>query len=104
MNKEWIDGWKEEIKMDSKEPKVSLIGSTSTSKNLDVALINSKCLTDYGSDKQPVLFVYSIINYHWYAGFKMNDKRFSVYPREQEHLLPGDFEFMVIDVEENFQI
>jgi len=47
MDKELIKGWKEEIGKDS----LSLNGLTSASKNLDVALNNSECHTDYGIDK-----------------------------------------------------
>jgi len=58
MNNEWIEDWKKEVGNEQK-----LHGSTSTSKNLDVALGFSQCATDYSDTKQAVLYVISIANY-----------------------------------------
>ncbi len=55
-------------------------GCTSTSKNMEVALGFSQCNTDYDDNKQAVLFVYSISNCNGFYGFRLNSKRYSVYP------------------------
>jgi len=57
-------------------------GSTSTSKNLDVALGFSKCDNYYTDDEQPVLFIYLIRNNNGFNGFRMTDKRYSMYSYE----------------------
>jgi len=77
LDKKWVEGWSNQI-----GNKTSLMGLTSTSKNLDVALGYSQCHTKYKSNQQPVLFIYSILNYRGLEGFRLNDKRFSVYPQE----------------------
>ena len=94
MQKEWINPWRKEVGGGISLPG----GSTSTSQNLDVALGFSKCHTDYTDDQQPVLFVYSIKNYFGFSGFRMTDKRYSMYPSEQEVLLMEGFEVYVLDV------
>ena len=95
MQKEWINPWRKVVG----EEYISLPGgSTSTSQNLDVALGFSKCHTDYTDDQQPVLFIYSIENYDGFNGFRMTDKRYSMYPSEQEVLLMEGFEVYVLDV------
>ena len=76
MNKEWIVDWKKKIK----EGKFLLRGITSTSKSLDVALNFSKCHSEYSFYQTPVLFVFSIWNYVGFNGFRLNDKRYSMYP------------------------
>jgi len=100
MNKEWIEDWREEIGLQgeyegqSVEGMLKYIpmhGSTSTSKSMDVALGFSKCGTKYDDNKQAVLFVYSIYNYGGFNGFRLNDKKYSVYPGEQEYLLMEGF-------------
>ena len=77
MNKDWIDHWRAEVgKKD-----FPMHGCTSTSKNMEVALGFSQCNTDYDADnKQAVLFVYSISNIDGFRGFRLNSKRYSVYP------------------------
>jgi len=60
----------------------NLKGITSTNKDLDVALGYSKCHTDYADDQQPVLFVFSMWNYFGFQGFRLNHKRYSMYPGE----------------------
>ena len=60
---------------------------TSTTKNLVVALEFSKCLTIYPTDKLPVLFIFSIRNYYGLGGVRLDNKRFSMYPQEEEYLL-----------------
>jgi len=79
MNKDWIVGWREEVGKSGKDY-LHLHGSTSTSKNLDVALGFSNCHNDFSGDQKPVLFVFSIRNWLGFNGFRMNDKRFTVYP------------------------
>ena len=100
MNKGWIKDWKKKV---GKKP-IRLHGSTSTSKNLDVALTFSKCKTDFESDQQPVLFVYSIQNYDGFRGFRLNDKRYTVYPSEQEYLLMEGIRVFVLNVGKEFKI
>ena len=80
-------------------------GCTSTSKNLDVALGFSQCDTDYDAEnKQAVLFVYSIRNYDGFSGFRLNSKRYTLYPEEQEYLLMEGFRVYVLEVEDGFKI
>ena len=100
MNKEWIEDWRDEV---GKEY-IKLHGSTSTSKNLDVALGFSQCHKDFSSHQQPVLFVYSIRNYEGFDGFRLNSKRYSVYPGEQEYLLMEGFIVYVLGIEDKFTI
>ena len=95
MQKEWINPWRKVVG----EKYINLPGgSTSTSQNLDVALGFSKCHTDYTDDQQPVLFIYSIENDDGFEGFRMTDKRYSMYPSEQEVLLMEGFRVYVLDV------
>ena len=95
MQKEWINPWRKVVG----EEYINLPGgSISTSQNLDVALCFSKCHTDYTDDQQPVLFIYSIQNYDGFCGFRMTDKRYSMYPSEQEVLLMEGFRVYVLDV------
>ena len=95
MQKEWINPWRKVVGEDA----IRLPGgSTSTSQNLDVALGFSKCHTDYTDDQQPVLFIYSIRNQDGFHGFRMTDKRYSMYPSEQEVLLMEGFTVYVLDV------
>jgi len=75
-------------------------GSTSTSKNMEISLGFSKCHTDYSDNQQPVLFVYSIRNHAGFNGFRLNSKKYSVYPGEQEYLLMEGFEVYVLKVED----
>jgi len=84
--------------------RIPLHGSTSTSKNLDVALGFSKCHEVYDANQQPVLIVTSIWNYYGFFGFRLSDKRFSVYSGEQEYLLMEGFEVYVLGVEDGFKI
>jgi len=63
MNKEWIEDWREEVglkKYNGGMKYIPLHGSTSTSKNLDVALGFSKCDQVFEANQQPVLIVTSI--------------------------------------------
>jgi len=83
---------------------IPLHGSTSTSKNLDVALGFSKCDQDFEANQQPVLIVTSISNYAGLLGFRLNNKRFSVYPGEQEYLLMEGFQVFVLGVQDGFKI
>ena len=83
---------------------IPLHGSTSTSKNLDVALNYSKCAEVYEPHQQPVLIVTSIFNKNGFYGFRMSDKRFSVYPYEQEYLLMEGFEVYVLGIQDKFKI
>jgi len=95
MQKEWINPWRKVVGEDA----ISLPGgSTSTSQNLDVALGFSKCHTKYTKKQQPVLFIYSIHNCGGFMGFRMTDKRYSMYPSEQEVLLMEGFGVYVLDV------
>ena len=96
MNKEWITGWREEVG----KKWIPMHGSTSTSKNMQVALGLSLCHTNYSDNQQPVLFVYSILNYYGFPGFRLNSKKYSVYPGEQEYLLMEGFEVFVLKVED----
>ena len=94
MNKEWITGWREEVGKKDEDGNMkyfSLHGSTSTSKNMEVALGFSKCHTDFSANQQPVLFVFSITNFNGFNGFRLNSKKYSVYPGEQEYLLCEGF-------------
>ena len=100
MNNEWINGWREKVGGEQ----IKVPGCTSTSKNLEVALGFSKCHTKYENTKQPVLFIYSIANVDGFQGFRLTDKRFSVYPEEQEFLLMEGFRVYVLDIEEGFEI
>lgn len=100
MDSDWIEGWREEVG----EVFINLHSSTSTSKNLEVALDFSKCHTDYSNLQTPVLFVISVLNYTGFKGFRLNDKRYSVYPEEQEVLLMEGFTVYVLEVEEGFEI
>ena len=101
MQKEWLVQWREKVLEDDS---VRMHGTTSTSRNLEVALGFSKCTTDYSDNQQPVLFVYSIRNTSGFCGFRMTDDRFSVYPHEQEYLLMEGFRVFILDVEEGVQI
>ena len=83
---------------------IPLHGSTSTSKNLDVALGFSKCDQHFEAHQQPVLIVTSIRNYDGFFGFRLSDKRFSVYPGEQEYLLMEGFQVLVLGVQDGFKI
>ena len=65
---------------------------------MDVALSFSKCDTDYDDDQTPFLFVFSILNYNGFKGFRVDDSRWSVYPQEQEYLLMEGFQIFVLDV------
>ena len=99
MNKDWIDKWSFNIGNE-----LHLQGCTSTSRNLDVALGFSKCDTDYAFEQQPVLFVFSMLNQTGFSGFRLTDKRYSIYPQEQEYLLCEGFPVYIIDVQERFEI
>ena len=59
MEKQWIEDWREEIG----EGFVHLHGTTSTSRNLELALDYSKCHKKYEDIKQAVLFV--LHNSNW---------------------------------------
>ena len=100
MNKEWIEDWRQVIG----HQMINLHGNTSTSKNLDVALGFSKCHNNHEENQLPVLFIYSINNFYGFKGFRLNDKRFSVYPEEQEFLLMEGFKVFVLDVQYGFKI
>jgi len=39
-----------------------------------------------------------------YHGFRLSDKRFSVYPEEQEFLLMEGFQVYVLEIEQGFEI
>ena len=97
LNKDWINDWKNEIGKPLK-----LQGTTSTYKNFEYALELSKCTSYNTFLHTPVLFVYSIRNYTGFQGFRLSDKRYSVYPSEQEYLLVEGLVVYVLDVEEDF--
>ena len=100
MEKQWIEDWREKVG----NGWFRLHGCTSTSKNMEVALGFSKCHTDYSGNQQPVLFVFSICNDYGFNGFRMNSKRYSVYPGEQEYLLMEGFKVFALKVEDSFKI
>ena len=84
MNNEWIEDWRREIGKTGNDT-TCLNGQTSTTKNLDVALNYSKCHTDYffeSVNQTPVLFVFSILNWVGFEGFRMNQTRYTMYPEE----------------------
>ena len=97
MNNEWIEDWR-------KKEELRIPGSTSTSKNLDVALGFSQCKTDYPAYKQPVLFIFAIQNSIGFMGFRLNSKRYSVYPEEQEFLLCEGFKVYILGIEDKVKI
>lgn len=100
MNTDWIEDWRKQIGKNE----IDLHGIMNTSKNLEVALNYTKCHTEYAAEQQPVLFVYSIRNYNHFSGFRLNDKRFTPYPEEEEYLLMDGFWIYVLDVEDNYEI
>ena len=97
MKNEWIEDWR-------KKEELKIPGCTSTSKNLDVALGFSQCKTDYPADKQPVLFIFAITNSIGFNGFRLNSKRYSVYPEEQEFLLMEGFPVYILGIEDKMKI
>ena len=97
MNNEWIEDWR-------KKEELLIPGCTSTSKNLDVALGFSQCKKDYPADKQPVLFIFAIRNIDGFNGFRLNSKRYSVYPEEQEFLLMEGFMVYILGIEDKMKI
>ena len=82
MSKEWIQDWKKQTRIG-----LHLNGTTSTSRNLEIVLINSKCDTAHGDDMEPVLYIYSITNYDGLRGFRVNEANYSAFPHEHEYLL-----------------
>lgn len=99
IDKEWLGGWYERVGKDLK-----LDGYTSTSKSLDVALGFSGAETEHSINQQPTLFVFSIRNYFGFSGFRLSDKRWSIYSQEEEYLLNGGFRVFVLDIEHDFEI
>ena len=97
MKNEWIEDWR-------KKEELKIPGCTSTSKNLDVALGFSQCKKDYPADKQPVLFIFAINNNVGFSGFRLNSKRYSVYPEEQEFLLMEGFGVFILGIEDKMKI
>ena len=100
MNQVWIEDWRKEIGQDY----INLKGITNTTKNLDIAMDYSKCHTDFWNHTTPVVFVISIWNNSGFKGFRLTDKRFSVYPEEQEVLLMEGFPVYVLDIQDGFEI
>ena len=106
LNKEWINQWHQhavelEIKKNNKRKAldyVCLPENTSTSMSLKEALVFSKC-TSMDTNNLPVLFVFALQNYKGYAGFRLNEDKYSAYPLEEEVLLKEGFEVYVLRVE-----
>jgi len=73
MTQDSINDWSNQIGQEY----VHLSGTTNTSKNLEIALEDSKCNRKYEDGKQAVLFVYSITNYEGFQGFRLNDDRYT---------------------------
>ena len=99
MEKQWIQDWIDDI---GKE--IRLHGTTSTSRNLEVALDYSKCHTKYEDNKQAVLFVFHMDNWNGTCAFRMTDERFTAYPYEQEVLLMEGKAVIVLEVEDGLVI
>ena len=97
MQKQWIEDWREQIGNN-----ILLHGTTSTSRNLEVALDYSKCDKKYRDDQQAVLFIYHVVNnYYGTCAFRMTDERFTAFPYEQEFLLVEGIKVRVLDIEDN---
>lgn len=88
MTYEQIDDWKME-----EGKSVFLLGFTSASESIEVAISNIQKFKLFNSDndslksKKEVLFVIRIWNVTSYPGFKLNQPFYSPYFEEREHVL-----------------
>jgi len=100
MKQTWLKDWKRK----AGGADIGLHGTTSVSRNLEIALELSKCDTNKDNNMIPVLFVYTIRNYKGFSGFRNNDGRYSAFPCEQEYLLIEGTKIYILSIQENFVI
>ena len=100
MENQWVEDWREGLG----NYDFCLHGTTSTSRNLEVALDYSKCHKKYDNGKTPVLFVFNQSNIYGFTGFRMTDERYTPFPYEQEVLLEEGKSVKVIGVDDGLLI